>query len=402
MSPTLMVAIESVSLVFMLIVLAAYIVLPRTKSIRKDFFLYSLAITILATSSDTVAWACETFRASRPLQYSSNFLSVILTSFLVNAFAYYTLEMINEKHLISKLFGWIVTAFNFTCAGVAVVAAFCGELFDVVASPDDPAIMIYDGGLFYDVPAIGTSLTMLFLFVLVLHYARNLGRMKIAVFSFYFMLPLIAGLLEIFSDELQFSYVATCISMSIIYVMLQSNRMNEMILREKVLNEVSYTDHLTGLLNRRAFERDIESLKSEDSVTVVFCDLNGLKKINDEEGHSAGDQYIIKFSLMLLDCFDREFVYRISGDEFVVFTRNMDEKECAKCIENLADRISKNKGIASFGYAKGGKEGFRDLVKSAELKMYDAKNEFYRLNPEYMGRKSAILNSESEQAAAKE
>ena len=56
------------------------------------------------------------------------------------------------------------------------------------------------------------------------------------------------------------------------------------------LQQMSYCDQLTGLGNRYAMNEYMERIEEKESIGVVFCDITSLKKVNDEEGHVAGDQ----------------------------------------------------------------------------------------------------------------
>ncbi|MGA2211127.1 MAG: GGDEF domain-containing protein [Acidimicrobiales bacterium] len=90
------------------------------------------------------------------------------------------------------------------------------------------------------------------------------------------------------------------------------------------LQIAAFTDALTGCANRRAFERDLERelarcARAELDLCIVAADLDGLKRINDTEGHAAGDRAL----LQLVESFRRALrsldgVYRLGGDEFVV------------------------------------------------------------------------------------
>lgn len=90
------------------------------------------------------------------------------------------------------------------------------------------------------------------------------------------------------------------------------------------LQLAAFTDALTGCANRRAFERDLERelarcARAELDLCVIAADLDGLKLINDTEGHAAGDRAI----LQLVESFRRALrgldgVYRLGGDEFVI------------------------------------------------------------------------------------
>lgn len=90
------------------------------------------------------------------------------------------------------------------------------------------------------------------------------------------------------------------------------------------LRHQAFTDPLTGLLNRRAFERDIESEIARSrryghALSVIVIDLDGLKAVNDEKGHAAGDERLRSLGRALCDCLrSTDRAYRVGGDEFVV------------------------------------------------------------------------------------
>lgn len=406
--PRLMVAMESTCVAFLLVVLSAYIFLPRSKRLKKDWFFYSLVLTMFGQITDLISWACELGPSPLIIQYASNFLALIMTSFIVSAFGYYVTELINEKKKLSIRYAHGITAVNLAAVAVTVIGAFQSKLFDDkpvtdIIKPGDPlytdiipGTMIYNGdNFFYNVSMVVSALSLAFLFVLMLINNKGLDKRKIAVFSIYFLLPLFASALELIMPEFLFSYVAISISICIIYVLLQSNHMNELRLRENLLKEISYIDQLTGLLNRRACDRDVALIKKDDNVSIVFCDLNGLKQINDEKGHKAGDRFLISFSDIITKHFPHDSVYRISGDEFVVVARNMDKEEFEQNINHLRQEIDENAGIAALGTITGTGDTIPELVKKAEMSMYADKKNFYRHNPEYKRGKSAYINNNS-------
>ena len=87
-----------------------------------------------------------------------------------------------------------------------------------------------------------------------------------------------------------------------------------------------YRDKLTGLLNPTAYARKIEAIKKleKPKYAVVVFDANFLKKINDNYGHEAGNELIIRAASLISRTFSNSSVFRIGGDEFIVFIRNKD------------------------------------------------------------------------------
>ena len=75
---------------------------------------------------------------------------------------------------------------------------------------------------------------------------------------------------------------------------------------------------------------------------LVVCDTNNLKRINDTEGHVAGDEYIKKSAKLLCDTFVHSPVFRVGGDEFVVFLRGDDYSNRENLMNKLYAQIEEN------------------------------------------------------------
>jgi len=168
--------------------------------------------------------------------------------------------------------------------------------------------------------------------------------------------------------------------------MLQAERETEFRLREKILMEASYTDSLTMLQNRRAYDRKIDDLEHKGAMGVLFCDLNALKYVNDHHGHTAGDRLIMTLTDILKEHFSYENIFRISGDEFVVFLKHQSEASCLKQVEKLRKSLKAGEHgatIAAIGTAYGSADDVLELLKNAENAMYDEKRRFYEEYPKY-------------------
>lgn len=149
------------------------------------------------------------------------------------------------------------------------------------------------------------------------------------------------------------------------------------------------TDQMTGLGNRRAFEADILELEQLISVgnisdlIITVIDLDGLKQINDIHGHAEGDRLIQTFSIFLKDILRiNDRVYRIGGDEFVIFTPLSSKPDLLKINNRIADAVEKmrletgfDEAGASFGMALLSAAEFNvsQALRMADQKMYEAK-----------------------------
>ena len=144
--------------------------------------------------------------------------------------------------------------------------------------------------------------------------------------------------------------------------------------------ESTQIDTLTGLFNRETYYRD--SLKmGEKASGVIQYDMNGLKYINDIFGHLEGDKALTTIARLILKSSKRNmYVYRMGGDEFIAIANSSSEAEITKSIAKFKESLSKTQYHCAVGYAcrKDNKESFIDLLKRAEEKMYQDKEQFYK------------------------
>ncbi|MCR4657705.1 MAG: diguanylate cyclase [Lachnospiraceae bacterium] len=118
--------------------------------------------------------------------------------------------------------------------------------------------------------------------------------------------------------------------------------------------ELARRDELTGTKNKTAYRELEQSVQTNMDngmdylpFALVVCDANDLKKINDSEGHMAGDEYIKASAKLLCDIFDHSPVFRVGGDEFVVFLRGGDYTIRNDLMERLYDQVRKNRNTDS-------------------------------------------------------
>ena len=104
------------------------------------------------------------------------------------------------------------------------------------------------------------------------------------------------------------------------------------------LHILSSTDMLTGVMNRNEMNNYVDALAkrpSNESVGVVFADLNGLKAVNDGEGHVAGDTLLKNAANAMREVFAVHEIFRAGGDEFVVILTNVTGEELNEKAEKL-------------------------------------------------------------------
>lgn len=148
----------------------------------------------------------------------------------------------------------------------------------------------------------------------------------------------------------------------------------------KELEHVSYTDMLTGLKNRNQYVRALKkfSKNEPDSIGVVFVDVNGMKDLNDRNGHSYGD-YVIKSVATILDEVMQGDVYRIGGDEFIALCDNISKEDFQEQVIELRKAYEHNKDCdVSIGCVwKQGDMDVSKIVTQADELMYAEKQTYY-------------------------
>ena len=141
------------------------------------------------------------------------------------------------------------------------------------------------------------------------------------------------------------------------------------------------SDPLTSLQNRFAFYNDL--LRNEKSITAIASlDMNGLKTLNDTQGHAAGDKALKEIGNCLLEISDRNIIsYRIGGDEFVILFLQQNEKTVQNKLRLAKDNVVKSGYSISVGYAmRSGNSTMDDVLQKSDHNMYKDKEDYYAHN----------------------
>ena len=151
---------------------------------------------------------------------------------------------------------------------------------------------------------------------------------------------------------------------------------------EQNLRRMSYTDALTGLPNRLAYQEYLKNLEKQPdtpSVTVYSMDVNGLKSTNDSRGHLYGDILLRDSAACILKVFGDETgrnVFRIGGDEFAAISLNQSEGDIERALKSFREEQARYSISISVGYAHA--ESLKDeklqaLFEQADKDMYGNK-----------------------------
>lgn len=226
---------------------------------------------------------------------------------------------------------------------------------------------------------------------------EDLGVLKISISYFLF-----GTLWVFFSDKILFdllkhnkNYLNYSMIKGTIFIVISSIFIYILVKREinkriKIWEYYATHDAMTKCLNRKAgLERLNTILKNYSQcapISIIYADLNNLKMINDNYGHSEGDKAIIKISKIFKESIKKDdFVVRLGGDEFLIVLLNTCEKDAEKIIEfinkktkliNISNRVelSVSCGVATYTREYVSMEEF---INEADRRMYENKKVFH-------------------------
>ena len=176
-----------------------------------------------------------------------------------------------------------------------------------------------------------------------------------------------------------------CLSSSFLDALYGGVRLNEAIMFCSIcfylvlFSNDNRRDTLTGLLNRQALYDDFK-FYNKSIKAVISLDMNGLKDLNDSEGHQAGDKALTKIGECMLKVTDSNtMAYRIGGDEFLILYLHSNEDEVSSDEKKIIEGVTGAGYSISTGYAiRGRDEDIDGVIKRSDDIMYKSKADYYR------------------------
>ena len=149
-------------------------------------------------------------------------------------------------------------------------------------------------------------------------------------------------------------------------------------------------DPLTRLWNRMTFYEDCK--KYRNAVTAVASiDMNGLKQINDELGHDAGDRALKMIGRALRGVMSKKaFAYRVGGDEFILLLFHSTEEEISQVMRSFLEEVWRIGQSVSVGLASRAESGnsLDEMIRLSDQRMYEEKSRYYQLHDRRRSRPS--------------
>ena len=219
------------------------------------------------------------------------------------------------------------------------------------------------------------------------------GAAKRRVLPVVILTPVLLGLVQYLSVKYQALEFSVALALSVtanivvfialsewvgrLLVRMEEERTGHFVARETKAKVEGMTDTLTGLANRRGWDRavaesEIRCQREGLNACVIVADLDGLKRINDTLGHAKGDEFIRRASTALKGVARREdCLARLGGDEFAYLSINCPPEHAQVVLKRLSQALQKAKVPASLGYA------MRDLAGSIGAAFQEADQAMY-------------------------
>jgi len=141
------------------------------------------------------------------------------------------------------------------------------------------------------------------------------------------------------------------------------------------------TDSLTGVSNRVTYKRDLLTFDEmmPEKFSCLYIDVNELHLRNNKYGHAAGDEMLLYIANTLKEIFFGQHIYRMGGDEFLVFIQNTDQEAVKTSIELFIEQLKTMDYHVAIGMSyRTQNTDTEEMVKEAEIRMYEAKAQYYQ------------------------
>ena len=157
----------------------------------------------------------------------------------------------------------------------------------------------------------------------------------------------------------------------------------------KQLQNMSYRDQLSQFGNRFAMDEYVARMCPDESIGVVYCDITGLKRVNDTKGHAEGDRLILNACDCLKEVFDGYGLFRIGGDELLALCPGIAEDALDQKVAKLRRIMPEYEVVMAVGavWRPDSKAGIDRLLSEADRLMYADKAAYYSTSQDLDRRK---------------
>lgn len=353
------------------------------------------------SKSSILQWRYKSFLNAVMVYYIADILWGFLSDLKILALVYADTVIYFTVMLLSVLLWtrYVVSYLNkdnsfSTIMTISGWAIFIFEIVILIINFFYPIVFYFDENVDYH-PGTARYVTLGILMILYLLTACHtlivalkgdeISRLHHKTIGFSGLMMIVFIVLQAMYPMLPFYAIGCILTTCLIHAFIIEEHMTE---HSQALNSAKHmalTDSLTGIKNSHAYAESVKTIEQRikndelfDFGLIVF-DLNGLKQINDTFGHEAGNQYIKDACHLICEQFKHSPVYRIGGDEFVVFLEGSDFTNRENLIDSFEKQIEQNQIdgtiVISEGYSEyhNGEDDYNAVFDRADKKMYERK-----------------------------
>jgi diguanylate cyclase (GGDEF)-like protein len=276
---------------------------------------FDTLLMIFGTSIDGVQ--ALIYRGFVLIYFLFQILIVILWGFYID-------YHLNGKVTIHPVVKFIAIPSVLVMVTLSVMSLFGDYLFQFDADG------FYQRGALIWVFPIFSLLVFAFTIVKILEHQKSMPKSDLFTLLVFPIAPMVAALLQLIESQYQLIWPSMTVSILILYVYVQS--------------KVSSTDPLTGVYNRLEYEHRIGQILHQRSISKtvgsILIDIDDLKKINDENSHTAGDNALLEIGGILRRSVRKnDQVFRIGGDEFFILVDTDNEDILSDIMARIIDQL---------------------------------------------------------------
>lgn len=311
----------------MVLALIFYYMRNRTDQLlfEQKLFIALLAAVALILILDALMWALDGVPGTN---YGHIYAFITMFYYILNPvicliwFFYVEFYIHKKKSYLKKIFIPMIIPALINL--VLSVASLFGNVLFYIDSNN-----VYHRGRFFIVLAVISFYYLAHTLVLAIFHQKFIKKQDFFPIIFFVIPPVIGGIVQTLYYGLSLIWPFATTSILVIFITLQNHQL--------------FTDHLTGLFNRRQLDRYLKNKFQNNDGTLLgglMIDVDSFKNINDVHGHSVGDQALKDTSDILKKTFRKnDFVARYGGDEFIVVIAIQDEGDLQNAVERLQNNV---------------------------------------------------------------
>lgn len=276
---------------------------------------------MLAIILEPISWIFDglSFSAAYFVEYVSNLLLIVIAPIISSIMLSYVRYYLKGTH--NSLLHDVV---HFMPFWFTIVALIVNMFYPIYFSVDE-VTNGYSSGSYLWLHYVMILVIYIYMITITLTYGKDQDKKAMMIFAVFFFLPVLGMAVQLINTRINYSWNFIVLSILVIFLFLESAD--------------GELDFLTGLFNRRSYERYVQQLiQKKHPFQVVYFDLDRFKHINDEYGHLVGDNVLTEFGSLIMETFENgPMVARLGGDEFITVVEHAINVEDA--ISTLREQI---------------------------------------------------------------